>query len=149
MDFFLNALIVALFSFGLGVLIVRETGPFRLIERIKFALLPKYGRPEEMAPEWQKNEGLAFHEYLIEIEKHKASVDLWVNTWTKDVRYQRSFKGTVYGILTCERCFGLYADIIATILVYRSVLTTVNGLVLAVLTVFVGYALHRVLLRYF
>lgn len=165
MDFFINAALIALFALALTHLVVHEKGPFQIFWRIKLALLPKEGRPDPISPDWRKitsevkrNLGkpneftetipLPFAEYMIRKASHQAQIDLWVNTWDGDIRFERTFKGTLFALLDCQYCFSFWANVLGGILVYRNSLWSLEGAVLVVLSVLVGYAIDLIIYRF-
>ena len=142
------ALIVGVSTFGLSSIVALEAGPAAIFERIKYMLLPQDGRPELPSNPIPVLAALDDVNDFIEertksVKEYQTDLKAWVAVWSYDPWYERTFKGTLYGVLDCIKCLGGWVALGFTILL---IVTQYAPLLSLPIGWFGGYGVHRFLI---
>lgn len=102
-------------AYSISYVVVQESGPFSVFDRLRWVLLPKGGKPvilSDIKPHGQYDLDLR----VISVTQERDLLANWEMAWANDLWYVKTIKGTLHGILTCMYCFGVWSTLIISLI---------------------------------
>ena len=117
-------------TYGISTIVTQEPGPFAIFDRFRESFLPTYDEEQESEPTPQTARPESIHPTLLGIVPNENI-------------FERTFKGTLHGVMDCAICLGLWLSFPLMLLPLAMGLITWQSFPLAWLA---AYGFHRFLL---
>ena len=127
-----SSLLCAFGTYGVSIIVTQEPGPFAIFDRIRDAMLPPYGDGDDEADTLSD----ALSQTVGTITPLPAPSE-------QQKPFDRTLKGTIYGIFDCATCFGVWFSIPVALLPLAMGLVTPLEYPLVWLA---SYGMHRFLM---
>lgn len=153
LSYLLSSLLAGLATFALAETVTEESGPFHIFDRLRYWLIPEALRPitldviyDDIDPS-NENDVSVYEIAIIDLEKEFDFVETLLAV---DEVFNNSLRGTIFNILTCKFCFGVWAAHFIKPLLFLVFFgfTGVN-FGLGVLLSFVAVAFQRIIIEWF
>ena len=155
LNLLLLGLVTGLITWPIAEIVTDESGPFDIFNRLRIALIPEFFRPvsiefdlEDLQTDFSQYENT--RSFIDFFKAYDSELDFIQVYLTYDDRFNASIRGTLFNILNCKFCFGVWTALCisqAVVLFFYG--SSVFSLLLGILAWPIGVTSQRAIINYF